>query len=349
MSARSRRSQPRSEHLRQKKLLDEKRRVEQITKHTHHMQNQSTLHHSRRPSLFKHDTKTPRNKQYPQTPRYANPIEPAKENKSTAPKLRLSWRILSGVLTIVFISVIMIAWRSPDTHIMEVRVDGLNRIKLEEVQEILNLQGQSIFTLQPTFIQRNLSLAFPEFKIIDTIVNLNNQVLLSVTERQPLITWKTDNNILWIDEEGYMIPLRGEAGEMLMIESHHYPDFYYPSLNEEGVIEISKYHQKRNNWKSPLHSMEWFKYHQQITPALLNSILTLSALVPENKTLLYDPHRGLGWHDPHGWMIFIGFNLENIIEKWMMYEKIVSELNQHGIQPTLVSIEYLHAPYYRLD
>ena len=348
MFARSRRSQLRSEQLRQKKLLDEKRRVEQITKHATHMQNQSILR-SQRPSLFKRDTKTAHNKQHPQTPRYANPIELAKEKKSTTHKLRLSWRILSGVLIIVFISVIAIAWRSPEFHITEVKVDGLKRIKQEEVQEILNLQGQSIFTLQPTFIQRSLSPAFPEFKNIDTAVNLNNQVLLSVIERQPLITWKTNDNILWIDEEGYVIPLRGEAGEMLIIESHDYPDFNYPSLSEKGVVEISKYHQKRNNWKSPLHSMEWFKYHQQITPPLLDSILKLSALVPENKTLLYDSHRGLGWHDPHGWMIFIGFNLENIIEKWMMYEKIVSELSQRGIQPTLVSIEYLHAPYYRLD
>ena len=348
MFARSRRSLPRSEHLRQKKLLDEKRRVEQISNHAVHMQNQSTLR-SRRPSLFKREAKTAQTKQYPQTPRYANPIEPAREKRPTTRKLRISWRILSGVLIIVFISVIAVAWQSPDFHIMEVKVDGLKRIKQEEVQEILNLQGQSIFTLQPTFIQRNLFQAYPEFKNIDTIVNLSNQVLLSVTERQPLITWKTNDNILWIDEEGYLIPLRGEAGEMLTIESHHYPDFYYPSINEKDVIEISKYHQKRNNWKSPLHSMEWFKYHQQITPSLLDSILMLSALIPENKTLLYDPHRGLGWHDPHGWMIFIGFNLENIIEKWIMYEKIVSELSQRGVQPTLVSIEYLHAPYYRLD
>ena len=53
--------------------------------------------------------------------------------------------------------------------------------------------------------------------------------------------------------------------------------------------------------------------------------------------------------DTFGWKIFVGFNLEQINEKWLTYEKIVSEFTSKGIRPTLVSVEYLHAPYYRLD
>ncbi len=112
---------------------------------------------------------------------------------------------------------------------------------------------------------------------------------------------------------------------------------------------MDKFQLKRNYWKLPPFSMIWYEYHQFIDPGLLDAVIRLNTQIPSEKVLLFDPHRGLGWNDPRGWKAFIGFSLERIYEKWQAYEKIVSELINQGIQPTLVSVEYLHAPYYRLD
>ena len=58
---------------------------------------------------------------------------------------------------------------------------------------------------------------------------------------------------------------------------------------------------------------------------------------------------GLGWKDARGWDVFVGQKLEGINDKMVMYETIVRELEKQGISPTLVSVEFLHAPYYRTD
>jgi len=47
--------------------------------------------------------------------------------------------------------------------------------------------------------------------------------------------------------------------------------------------------------------------------------------------------------------VFVGQKLENINEKMVMYETIVRNLEKEGIQPSMVSVEFLHAPFYRMD
>jgi len=42
-------------------------------------------------------------------------------------------------------------------------------------------------------------------------------------------------------------------------------------------------------------------------------------------------------------------NYKNINDKMLMYETIVHKLGEQGIQPSIVSVEFLHAPYYRLE
>jgi hypothetical protein len=47
--------------------------------------------------------------------------------------------------------------------------------------------------------------------------------------------------------------------------------------------------------------------------------------------------------------VFIGSKLERINDKMLMYETIVRKLEEQGIQPNMVSVEFLHAPYYRQE
>ena len=71
--------------------------------------------------------------------------------------------------------------------------------------------------------------------------------------------------------------------------------------------------------------------------------------MPDESVLLYQEKRGIGWKDVRGWDVFIGSKLENINDKMLMYETIVRKLDEQGIHPSMVSVEFLHAPYYRLD
>jgi hypothetical protein len=63
----------------------------------------------------------------------------------------------------------------------------------------------------------------------------------------------------------------------------------------------------------------------------------------------YDPSFGLGWQDPQGWMVFFGRNTSEITTKLLEYQTIIAALQERNITPALISLENLHAPFYRLE
>lgn len=272
-----------------------------------------------------------------------------KPQEKIVKKIRISWRVFSGILVILFSAGILVAWRSPDYQVGVVEIKGLERISQVDVNNSFDIMQKPIITIEPDEIVKKISSTFPEFKDINVTVSLPNIVTVHLTERKPVIAWKVNETTIWIDADGIVFPARGQAGDLLTIESYSLPVFSYPIEKDETEILMDKFQPKRNYWKLPPHSMIWYEYHRLIDPGLLDAIVRLNIQIPSEKVLLYDSHRGLGWNDPRGWKIFVGFNLERINEKWLAYEKIVSELINQGIRPTLVSVEYLHAPYYRLD
>jgi phenylalanyl-tRNA synthetase beta subunit len=57
----------------------------------------------------------------------------------------------------------------------------------------------------------------------------------------------------------------------------------------------------------------------------------------------------LGWNDSRGFQVYVGSDLQDITAKMNMIEEIVKTLTKANIQPTLISVEQINAPYYRLD
>jgi hypothetical protein len=57
----------------------------------------------------------------------------------------------------------------------------------------------------------------------------------------------------------------------------------------------------------------------------------------------------LGWNDPNGWEVFFGSQGNDMNQKLAVYKSLVERLQSEGIQPALISVEYIHAPYYRME
>ena len=81
---------------------------------------------------------------------------------------------------------------------------------------------------------------------------------------------------------------------------------------------------------------------------LVSTILSMRRYLPDNSILLYNTDHGLGWNDPGGWRVFFGSRLKDMDQKLLVYQSVVDKLNKDGVTPTLISVEYLHAPYYRV-
>lgn len=336
----------RSEFLRRQRLLQGEKKITKVTQRAAAFLDSETERQSKFKLFHKKvDKSNPSDRPYPLS---ANELPNEKKRKEKV-KIRIGWRFFSGLLTIVFSACLLAGWQLADFKVSSIEISGTERITPEEVQAVLNVSQQPIFTVIPEEITQKISHAFPEFMNINISAVFPNKVTISVKERKPILAWKMSNAIFWVDEQGVIIPARGNADGLLTIESPSLPFFSQMNPENESEPLIEKYQEKKDYWKLPRYSMVWFEYHRYIDPGLMNAIVQLNLHIPAERTFLFDPHRGLGWNDAHGWKIFVGLDLERINEKMLAYERIVSELTSQGIHPSLVSVEYLHAPYYRMD
>ncbi|MBP1702333.1 MAG: putative cell division protein FtsQ, partial [Chloroflexi bacterium] len=85
-----------------------------------------------------------------------------------------------------------------------------------------------------------------------------------------------------------------------------------------------------------------------MTPEFVTAVLTLAEQAPPDVPLLYDGARGFGWRDPGGWDVYFG-DAQEMPMKLLVYQEIIARLDdKEETLPSLVSVEYVHAPYYRL-
>jgi cell division protein FtsQ len=338
----------RSDILRRQRALKEAEHLNQVGRRAaHNLNNSAPVKHGF--NLFQRKPKKSKQADDFRSSPFANKSDQITAEQPIGKRIKLSWRILSGSLTMILLACVLVAWRSPDFQVGAIDVNGMQRISQDEVLKQLDIKSRPLFTIIPEEIVQIINNAFPEFKDVKVDVNLPNHVSVTVTERQPLIAWQLEKRTLWADEDGFLFPARGQGLPMLTIQSFVLPDFYYPQTDDQPVVLIEKAFPKRNDWKKTSDSISWFEYHRHMDPALRTAIQRLAAQIPNVKVFLYDVQRGLGWNDARGWKVFVGFDLDRINEKWLMYEKIVDELIKQGVHPTLVSVEYLHAPYYRVD
>ena len=259
---------------------------------------------------------------------------------------RVGWRLLSFLLVGAFSFAIFTAWQSPDYMVSTVRIEGLQRLSEDDVLGVLDIYGLHIFTLEPERISQFIHQHFPELRDIQVKLSLPAQVSIHVIERQPMIAWQLKDDLLWIDSEGYLIPARGEVNQMLTIQADTLPSYLLIGKEDASIENVIR---DKPKFKEDVNDLVFFSIPKQIDENLLTAILQLNAWMPDESVLLYQEKGGVGWTDIRGWDVFIGSKLENINDKMLMYETIVRELEKQGIQPNLVSVEFLHAPYFRLE
>jgi cell division protein FtsQ len=338
----------RIESLRRQRLLQGEKKIKKITRQAAaHLDENPGSHFKLKIDWFKKKGQDPQPTERP-FPLSANE-KPNDSQQQKVRKIRLGWRFFSGILVLLFSACLLVGWRSADFQVGPIEIKGTGRISPELVEESFNESQKPIFSVIPDEITQKIIHAFPEFKNIQVDTSFPNKISISLAERNPVLAWKINDILIWIDEEGIIIPARGQYNGLLTIESSSLPIFSHPKSSNDSDPEIEKYLEKHDYWKLPPYSMIWFEYHRYIERGLLNAIVQLNSQIPAERTFIYDPHRGLGWNDAHGWKIFVGLDLEKINEKMLAYEKIVNELTSQGIRPSLISVEYLHAPYYRLD
>ncbi len=233
-------------------------------------------------------------------------------------------RWISGIITIALAVVLLLMWNSASFTIMQAEVVGNQRIEASVIGAGMGIVGDPVFKAVPAQIEDNLRTAYTELSAVDVKVKLPNRVIVTVEERIPVLVWFEGDNFTWIDADGVRFTPRGDVAGLVQVFALDAPQ---EDLNNPDLPD----------------------YEQRfISPEMVTTIATLALLAPEGMPLIYDPVYGVGWQDnANNWTVYFGQNTQDVNMKIAIYQVLVDELIKQGIQPTLISVAYLDAPFYK--
>ncbi|MBL8063209.1 MAG: FtsQ-type POTRA domain-containing protein [Anaerolineales bacterium] len=247
-----------------------------------------------------------------------------KRPKFSMPRFRANWRLASFIIALMLGVALALAFYLPYFYVPSAAVYGNNRITSDEINGVLGIAGNSIFSIQPREMERRLRLNYPELTSANVEVFLPNTVQITVTERQPVILWQQNGGFTWIDTTGVAFRPRGSAEGMVVVTA-------MDAVPAGTFISNDPYS------PPPFLSQE-----------LVDAILALSPLVPANTTMTYTVADGLGWIDPRGWRVAFGTTAEDMPLKMRVYQSLVDSLTQRGRTPVFISVVHPDGPFYRM-
>jgi POTRA domain, FtsQ-type len=248
------------------------------------------------------------------------------------PQVAFGMRLVSGVLVIGLAVMIYFMWNSTTFRVAAAEITGLQRLSSQDVNTVLDISGKPVFELSTNVMEKQLKQAFPEFSSVSVKIGFPKDVRVMVEERTPILSWKQDGRTVLVDANGVAFPQRELSGAA-------------PSL----VVEASSAPIVAPTDVSAVGSVMSTTLQSQLLPVeMVSAILSMSAIAPTNSTLIYSKDHGLGWKDAQGWDAYFG-NVRDIDMKLKVYQALVKQLKKEKLKPVLISVEYVHNPYYRLE
>lgn len=252
------------------------------------------------------------------------------------PVLQPGWRLFSFPLFLITGLILYAMLTMPELKVNQAVIYGADRISPVDIESISEVKGQPIFLIDPIAIQNELSEAYPELTGVSVEIGLPAEVIIHIEEKEPLLAWSYGDETLWIDTYGAIFPPRGEANLLFTIESEEAPPLMLASADDINIFEAES--KRRTSLIG-----------RQIDPNILEAAVKLKVALPGVDTIAYNRQDGLGWIDQNGMRVFIGISMDNIEAKLNMYSQIYDYLQIQNLQPSMISIAHLHAPFYRMD
>jgi hypothetical protein len=252
--------------------------------------------------------------------------------------IHIGWRFLSLFLGIFCLVGIYLLFNSTEFQVQQIHTTGLQRLTTNDLNAVINISGESLIWFDPYQAKQDLLLAYPELKELEISVSFPNRIQVQAVERQPVLLWQTEKQAYWLDQEGVLIPPRGEVGELLTIHASTTP----PMVRMLTDLDL-----KTEEITSQITAAQLQGWGETVDPILIEAANQLIAFIPTNSKILYNHTHGLGWKAEQGWDVYVGLTLNDIHYKLNAYQVLLEKLKTEGINPSMVSLEYTQRPYYR--
>jgi cell division septal protein FtsQ len=255
--------------------------------------------------------------------------------------IHIGWRFLSGALTLLMMACIGFFLFSPQMKVSGMTIEGLQRLNTEEVAKDLGVSNKRIYAIDAAALRKKLATDYPDLANVKIQVTLPAKVKLSVNERAPVLAWIYDGKTMWIDQDGFIFPARGDATPAITVQSAGAPPLVSKVSNDilqELSSEVVPVMAKTPDPEDIISQMD---------ATILAAISKLNGIMPPGTLLAYSDSDGLGWVDSNGWAVFIGLSTAKIDQQMVIYNAVVEELKKQGVTPSMISVEHVDAPFYR--
>lgn len=198
-------------------------------------------------------------------------------------------------------------------YVYDAEITGTRMTTPEEIYTTAQLEGLSIFWVNPPAIARTLE-QNPLIKQAVVESRLPNRVRIQIVEREPVAVWQSGAQSLYVDEGGALFPLRGDASQMVVIRD----------LRETPV-----------------------EPGQQVDPEAVLTALELARLIPERRAFDWEPAAGVSFITEGGWRASFGDH-SHLPIKAAAYRSFVEEVAPNE-KVELLDLSAPEHPYYRVQ
>lgn len=229
--------------------------------------------------------------------------------------LHLPWQLLVGALLLAGIALWL--WLDPRWYLESSRVQiaGTDSLPLAKEAVLAGeaLNQHSLWIDSATVITKVLN-SIPAVEAAELDCRpYPAYCLFTLSEREPVLAWKTEGVVQWVDAEGLFFAAREERPEL--------PSLQGPKP-EEGKLR----------------PME-----------LAASVRNLVELGVPPGELHYHPQKGIIWDNPQGWQVFFGQGAQQMENRWRVYQTLLANLSGRGILPEMFDVRFPDAATYAND
>ena len=209
----------------------------------------------------------------------------------------VSWRAVSGLLVVGLSMILYLFLTTNAFFVRSMAIGGEKYLSREEIFRYSDIAQKHIFWVDAAEVEKRLK-SVPNIADADVLVGWPpDMVQIVVVEREPALTWEQGVRV-WVDVNGIVMKQREDRPDLLRI--------VVPE--RDGPDQRGGSH--------PADDCRW-------------RAATAQTRMPNMDVLLYDPLKGLGYHDGRGWTVWFGTG-EDIDTKLLVYNAAGEENRDQG-------------------
>lgn len=221
-------------------------------------------------------------------------------------------RITALFVATVLLAALALLFVSEYFYVFELTVEGNSLVSKEEIFDQTQLEGYSIFFIDPSKAKERIE-SLPDIREATVTLLLPNRLVVSVQERQACLVWQTGEHRYGVDEEGQIVSLGGQLEPELVIRDlDDRPAGPGDSVNTQAVAAAATYRD----------------------------------LLPGVRSFEYSAQYGLSYTDEHGRRVYLGDG-DKAALKVAIIEALADQLASKEAAIESIDVRFPDSPLYR--